>query len=386
MRSLPLLIVALLVVVPGLARAEEAAPAAPSEPAAAAPAAAAAPSPGADGGLVKVPGGPPVKLSGERSDCLGCHSEEDMVRTLKSGEELPLYVDEAVLQKSVHAKHGCTDCHVQMRGTEGGHPKQRYDTRREFTTNLAKNCETCHVENGKLMKDSVHRKALEAGKKDAATCVDCHGGHDAHNPAADRKTIDKTCGKCHAKIEAEFVKSVHGEALLSGNPDVPACTDCHASHAITDPKAVQARLNQPDKCGTCHSDPKKMEKYGISPNVLKTYLADFHGSTVSMLKSENQAPLVALCTDCHGIHDIVKTDAPNSHVLKANLTKTCQKCHPQAKDNFPASWLSHYEPTLKKAPLVYGMSVFYKLFIPFVIGGLILQIGLHLRKSWRHSK
>ena len=70
----------------------------------------------------------------------------------------------------------------------------------------------------------------------------------------------------------------------------------------------------------------------------------------------------------------------------ANLVKTCQKCHPQAKDNFPAAWMSHYEPTLKKAPLVFAMNVFYQLFIPFVIGGLILQIGLHLRKSWRHSK
>jgi hypothetical protein len=335
---------------------------------------------------VKVPGGPPVKLNGEREDCLGCHAEEDLVRTLKSGEELRLYVDEAVLSKSAHPKHGCTDCHVQMKGTEGGHPKQRYDTRREFTTNLAKNCENCHVENGKLMKDSVHRKALEAGKQDAATCVDCHGGHDAHNPAAQRASIDKTCGKCHAKIEADFVKSVHGEALLSGNPDVPACTDCHASHATADPKAAQARLAQPDKCGACHSDPKKMEKYGISPNVLKTYLADFHGSTVSMLKSENQAPLVALCTDCHGIHDIVKTDAPNSHVLKANLTRTCQKCHPQAKDNSRPRGCRTTSRRSRRRAARLGITVFYKLFIPFVVGGLILQIGLHLRKSWRHSK
>jgi hypothetical protein len=67
-------------------------------------------------------------------------------------------------------------------------------------------------------------------------------------------------------------------------------------------------------------------------------------------------------------------------VLKANLQKTCAKCHTGATQNFPAAWLSHYEPSLKKAPLVWAVGVFYKIFIPFIIGGLCLQILLHL---WR---
>jgi len=45
--------------------------------------------------------------------------------------------------------------------------------------------------------------------------------------------------------------------------------------------------------------------------------------------------------------------------------------------------MSHYEPTLKKAPLVWAMNVFYKVFIPFVMVGLFLQIGLHLRSARR---
>lgn len=367
MKPLPLLLVAALAL-PGAARAEDA-PAAdkPHE-------------------KVKPPDGPQVELDGERAACLECHSEEDMSRTLKSGEELSMYVDEEVLKKSAHGKHGCTDCHVQQKGTEGGHPKQRYDTRRDFTINLAKNCEKCHLEKGKMVKEGIHRAKLEGGDKAAATCVDCHGGHEAHKPNVPRANIDKTCGRCHAKVEADYVKSVHGAALLSGNVDVPSCTDCHGAHGFKDPREIAQRLGQPELCGTCHSNAEKMAKYGISPNVLKSYLADFHGSTVSMLKSEMQAPVVALCSDCHGIHDIVKTHDENSHVVKKNLVKTCQKCHPQAKDNFPAAWLSHWEPTLKKAPLVYGITMFYRIFIPFIIGGLILQIGLHLRKSWRHSK
>ena len=44
------------------------------------------------------------------------------------------------------------------------------------------------------------------------------------------------------------------------------------------------------------------------------------------------------------------------------------------------SWLSHYEPSPKKASLVYYVKLFYRVFIPFVIIGLVLQILLHI---WR---
>ena len=67
-------------------------------------------------------------------------------------------------------------------------------------------------------------------------------------------------------------------------------------------------------------------------------------------------------------------------VVKANLLKTCRQCHKEASENFPAAWLSHYEPSWKRAPMVYGLALFYKVLIPFIIGGLVLQILLHL---WR---
>ena len=67
-------------------------------------------------------------------------------------------------------------------------------------------------------------------------------------------------------------------------------------------------------------------------------------------------------------------------MLQANLQKTCAKCHPGAPKNFTGAWLSHYQPSPKRAPLVWAVGVFYKIFIPFLIGGLVLQILLHL---WR---
>jgi hypothetical protein len=90
--------------------------------------------------------------------------------------------------------------------------------------------------------------------------------------------------------------------------------------------------------------------------------------------------VTALCIDCHGVHDITTTQAATSPVLRANLVKTCRKCHPAASESFPDAWLSHYEPSFKRAPMVYAVKLFYMVFIPFIIGGLVLQMLLHL---WR---
>jgi uncharacterized membrane protein len=117
--------------------------------------------------------------------------------------------------------------------------------------------------------------------------------------------------------------------------------------------------------------------------VLSSYLSDFHGSTTTLEKANGDVKkrtLVAVCTDCHGVHDIMGTKDPHSRVMQANLVKTCRECHKDATDEFPAAWLSHYEPTFAKAPLVYLVNLFYAVLIPFMIAGIVLQIALHL---WR---
>jgi hypothetical protein len=81
------------------------------------------------------------------------------------------------------------------------------------------------------------------------------------------------------------------------------------------------------------------------------------------------------------VHDIRATDDPDSKVIKENLLGTCQRCHPDATVNFPSSWLKHYQPSPEKAPLVFGVNVFYAVMIPGVIGGMLLYIGLDGRRK-----
>jgi len=76
-------------------------------------------------------------------------------------------------------------------------------------------------------------------------------------------------------------------------------------------------------------------------------------------------------------------DDPESRVIKENLVTTCRRCHPDATSNFPSAWLSHYEPNLDKGALVYFVKEYYRLLIPVMVGGLILNIALDL---WRLAR
>ena len=314
--------------------------------------------------------------------CLSCHSDKAMSVTLPSGETRGLFVDREEFTRSVHGgKLGCTDCHADV--TDIPHASKPFKTRREFTVAYYEACKRCHFANYSKTLDSVHYPAIARGDRMAPLCVDCHGAHNVANPSKPRSRISQTCAGCHGGVSATYAKSVHGRALSEEkNADVPTCTDCHHSHDIAGPHAPGWKMKSPDLCASCHTQPAMMKRYNLSTNVMQTYLADFHGMTASLQKQQTpgSSTVVALCIDCHGVHNITKTDAPNSGVIQANILKTCQRCHPGATRNFSAAWLSHYEPTFKNAPLVYAVKVSYWILIPFMIGGLVLQILLHL---WR---
>jgi predicted CXXCH cytochrome family protein len=225
--------------------------------------------------------------------------------------------------------------------------------------------------------DSNHERALEAGNRNAAVCIDCHGSHNIDKPGEPRNKISTSCGKCHGAIYAQYVGSIHGKSLLEdGNPDVPVCTDCHEAHRQEDPRTQAFRLNSPKLCAKCHSNATLMRKYNITADVFNTYVADFHGLTVTLFDKQHpdQRMNTAVCTDCHGIHDIQEVTAANSTVIKENLLTTCRRCHPDANVNFPDSWIGHFPPTRDRYPLVYWVNMFYRILIPVTIGGMILFV------------
>jgi len=319
--------------------------------------------------------------------CLFCHQHGGMTVDI-GGQPLSLTIDGGLFSTSVHGTEGiaCADCHSNI--TSFPHPEVTASSPRDFSLEMYPTCQQCHGEQYQKVLDSVHQQALAAGNTNAAVCTDCHNPHTQTRLTNEstgelletaRLHIPETCAKCHSKIYDTYKTSVHGSALTQeANPDVPTCIDCHGVHNIQNPTTNTFRNSTPFLCAKCHTDETIMGKYGISTNVLNTYVADFHGTTVKMFEETypDQPTNKPVCTDCHGIHDIVNVKDPNAGIaLKENLLVKCQQCHPDATtESFTDAWMSHYKPSPEVWPLVYYVNLFYKFFIPAVLGGMTVFV------------
>ncbi len=327
--------------------------------------------------------------------CLGCHGKPGLSLKLSNGDVLDLYINADNYAASIHGKDGyaCVQCHTNL----GNYPHPPFSATdlRDVTLQLTNVCDRCHSGEYNRTLDSVHAAAQAAGMREAAVCTDCHGSHYVQQ-WTDQKTgtilpgarldIPVTCSQCHFTIYQKYLGSVHGKALTEqSNMDVPTCIDCHGVHNIGNPTTAAFRLKSPELCASCHTNPAIMNKYGISTNVLNTYVADFHGTTVTLF--EKQSPDAQtnkpVCYDCHGVHDISRVDDPKTGIeMQQNLLVRCKICHPDATSNFPSAWMSHYIPSPSHYALVYYVNLFYKFFIPLVLGSMVALVCLDVGHSF----
>lgn len=319
--------------------------------------------------------------------CLFCHQDQSLSVDI-GGQPLALHIDGEMFDASVHAEAGiaCVDCHSNI--TTFPHPEVTAASPRDFSLEMYPSCQQCHAEQYQLTLDSVHQQALAAGNTNAAVCTDCHNPHTQTRLTDDatgelllgaKLTTPEKCAQCHSTIYDTYKSSVHGSALTEqGNPFVPTCIDCHGVHNIGEATSNTFRNSTPGLCADCHTNETLMSQYGLSTNVVDTYVADFHGTTVKVFDElyPDQPTNKPVCTDCHGIHDIARVDDPSAGIaIKSNLLSKCQQCHPNATtETFTDAWLSHYEPSPEAFPLVYYVNLFYKIFIPAVLGGMIFYV------------
>ena len=293
----------------------------------------------------------------------------------------------------------CEDCH-------GAH--QMPDPRTgEFRAASPELCAACHTDPNVVVRyglstdvyrdyrDGIHSLLREKDPNvQTPICTDCHGVHDVKGLRASQQAASETCAHCHTAIYGEYRQGVHGEALLTGNPDVPGCTYCHGAHKIPDPNTPQFRIGEPDLCASCHSDAVLMAKYNLSPDVYVTYTQEFHGMTVQLYKTKWPSVSIycyeAVCTDCHGIHEIRSHTDPKSSVHPDNLIHACRQCHPDAPDQLASAWAGHYKITRERAPLTYYVNLFYMILIPLVIGAMaffvLTDIGRRIVNHFKRGK
>lgn len=264
--------------------------------------------------------------------------------------------------------------------------------------NVAATCGNCHanpdlarrggirvVQPLAAYQASVHSRAVQRGEH-AATCSECHSAH------ATRKSIDpeskvhhrnvpETCGSCHEDITKQYLDSVHGVSAMAGRSNSPVCTDCHGEHRIIEPERPDSPVyasNVPKMtCGRCHGDLTLADKYGLPESQVPSYEDSFHG-----LASRGGSASVANCASCHGVHDILPSSDPRSHVSKENLASTCGSCHPGAGERFGIGQV-HTLPSDKETahPYVYWARVIYIWLIWLTIGGMLIHNLLDLRRK-----
>ncbi|MBI5500489.1 MAG: hypothetical protein HY907_09610 [Deltaproteobacteria bacterium] len=123
------------------------------------------------------------------------------------------------------------------------------------------------------------------------------------------------CLGCHAEPQAATAagRSVHvaADALAGSVHDGFDCVMCHSG---LDGADVDFSRHQPEsgaaRCVPCHRE------------VADQYRLSVHG--LGRLGGASDA---ARCGDCHGSHEILAPDNPQSPVYKRNLPFTCARCH-----------------------------------------------------------
>lgn len=238
-----------------------------------------------------------------------------------------MFVDEAKLQASVHKTNTCASCHADITSK---HPDD----------NLAAQppvCAKCHEKQSESYGASVHGLALASGRKDSATCSDCHDGHTIVPPTSPESPLyfsrlAETCGTCHDQAAKDVEESVHGKAVARGYREAPTCTDCHSEHKIQALKSSSPLKISADVCSNCHASERLNTKYDLPPDRVKTFFESYHG-----LAAQYGSTVAANCASCHGVHKILPSSDPRSTIYRTNLVITCGKCHPGATENFAQS-------------------------------------------------
>ena len=147
-----------------------------------------------------------------------------------------------------------------------------------------------------------------------------------------------SCLDCHSTLAdflqvtpEKFSQDIHAQKGLT-------CTSCHGGDPTSDDpdKAMSRkagwkgnidRTQVPQLCGSCHSDPAYMRQFNPSlrTDQLNQYKTSVHG--IRLAEGDTK---VAVCTDCHSVHDLRVPSDPRSTVNPVNVANTCARCHADA--------------------------------------------------------
>ena len=266
----------------------------------------------------------------ENSDCIECHSDESLQRTVEKNIDshhvkTKLFIDENKFNKSVHNINEimCVDCHNDIE-------ELNYDEEIPHKAILQPvTCTNCHAEEGEAFVNSVHMEAR--GKGIIMKCYACHDYHYVtHQEAfsvAERG--NRMCLRCHNPYQSHDwlpQKQAHF--------DFVECTGCHApevSHHI--------HLNLFDLVENKFLSGKQtLEILKIDYDEFMPLLDRNSDETISNEELDN----LVLMLRQKGVHSIFHAELvaelePAVHQVTINeAAKDCETCHSSTASIFDA--------------------------------------------------
>jgi cytochrome b subunit of formate dehydrogenase len=203
-------------------------------------------------------------------------------------------------------------------------------------------CLTCHGdstlatdESGKQVSLFVDQNKLKHSFHGRLFgCVDCHT--DVKTLVHDTPPKKITCAGCHEAAQQAYARSMHARPAKPGAVSGAQCEDCHGSaHQVLtpgDPASPVNHSNIPATCGRCHGQKFITSASGASTQTFVSYQESVHGRAI-----ERGSEKAAVCTDCHGAHEILAANQQQSPISKFNVPATCGKCHADIQQTFMTS-------------------------------------------------
>ncbi|MEE8322191.1 MAG: hypothetical protein V3R57_01015 [Candidatus Bathyarchaeia archaeon] len=216
-----------------------------------------------------------------------------------------------------------------------------------------------------------------------------------------KQQIIVICSRCHGltPLDAEnpmdvfpaFKEDVHGAGVMLGlgdpermaalgieapdGEDVAGCTDCHDAHNTVS-LADLSKTESLNSCAggvlgeECHSSDAIAEKYDFV-NAYESYQDTHHGKAL-LLGQED----VAVCSDCHNSHGILKADDSESTISAENRADTCGQddCHGATLSVATGSMHMRDSVSIAGVSVSELIKLFYSILIPGVVGFFGLYI------------
>ena len=141
------------------------------------------------------------------------------------------------------------------------------------------------------------------------------------------------CLDCHSALEGPLKVSADMFAANIHTRKGLTCVSCHGGDSRSPDQAMSVsagfkgkitRQQIPELCGKCHADAATIRQYNPSlrTDQLAQYRTSVHGRKLAAGDTR-----VAVCTDCHGVHEIRAANDIRSSVNPINIAATCSHCH-----------------------------------------------------------